>query len=121
MVSVHGEEEASAGVATGVQRVGMLVVGDEILKGKVPDTNTHEAAQLLARAGMELKRVVVVPDELSEIERELRQLRADYDFVISSGGLGPTHDDVTLRAVASALDCPLEVSAEMKVCSYCSK
>lgn len=97
-----------------VQRAGMLVVGDEILKGKVPDTNTHEAAQLLARVGLEFGRVVVVPDDLDEISRELRQLCADFDVVLTSGGLGPTHDDITLRAVATALDCEFEVCDEMR-------
>lgn len=58
-------------------------------------------------------RVVVVPDDLDVIACELKQLNCNFDLVISSGGVGPTHDDVTLRAVAAALEVPFEVSEEM--------
>jgi len=80
----------------------------------VPDTNTHRAAGLLQARGIELRRVVVVPDDLSLIAAELLLLSRRYDLVITSGGLGPTHDDVTLRAVAGALGVPFEESAEMQ-------
>ena len=66
----------------------VLIVGDEILSGKTPDTNTHEAAQQLQRSGVQLRRVVVVSDDLVEIARELRALSDAFDVVISRLGLG---------------------------------
>jgi len=97
-----------------VRRVGMLVVGDEILKGSTADVNTVEAAKMLRRQGIRLCRVVTVADEIGEIVAELRRLRDEFDAVITSGGLGPTHDDITLRAIATALSVPFEESAEMR-------
>ena len=81
----------------------LLVVGDEILGGKQRDSNTHAAAQTLRRAGVRLERVCVVPDDMGSIVGELARLRTRFDVVVTSGGLGPTHDDITLKAVAQAM------------------
>jgi molybdenum cofactor synthesis domain-containing protein len=81
----------------------MLVIGNEILSGKVQDANTQALALTLRGLGIELRRVVTVPDEVALIAAELNALRAQYDYVFTSGGVGPTHDDVTIAAAARAL------------------
>ncbi|MCS6797849.1 MAG: competence/damage-inducible protein A [Myxococcota bacterium] len=79
-----------------------LVIGNEILTGKVVERNVGPLACLLGAIGVRLRRVVVCPDEVEEIAGELRQLSAAHDLVFTSGGVGPTHDDVTYAAVALA-------------------
>ena len=80
-----------------------LVIGNEILSGKIQDANTFALAVELRSLGIELRRVVVVPDELELISAELNSLRGTHDYVFTSGGVGPTHDDVTMVAIAHAL------------------
>jgi len=82
-----------------------VVVGDEILAGHVRDANTHFIASRLSALGHKLRRAIVVPDDPSEIADSLRrELGEKRDIVFVCGGLGPTHDDRTMEAVASALD-----------------
>jgi molybdenum cofactor synthesis domain-containing protein len=80
----------------------MLVIGDEILSGRTRDTNTNYLATQLTQAGIRLAEVRVVPDEAAAIIAALNALRAGYDHVFTSGGIGPTHDDITADAVAAA-------------------
>ena len=79
-----------------------LVIGNEILSGKVADTNTGLLAQLLRKKGIELRRVVTIPDEPDAIAAETVQLSAAHDFLFTSGGVGATHDDVTMEGIAQA-------------------
>jgi molybdenum cofactor synthesis domain-containing protein len=81
---------------------GIIVIGNEILSGKVADTNSSFLARELRRVGVDLRRVVVIPDDLDEIETTVRGFHERYDFVFTSGGVGPTHDDVTIEGVARA-------------------
>ncbi|MEM7137696.1 MAG: competence/damage-inducible protein A [Myxococcota bacterium] len=85
----------------------VLVIGNEILSGKIADTNTNFLARGLFELGIELRRVVVCGDEVSVIRDELVALRAAHDLVFTSGGVGPTHDDVTIEGVAAAFDRPV--------------
>ncbi|MBW2510121.1 MAG: competence/damage-inducible protein A [Deltaproteobacteria bacterium] len=84
-----------------------LIIGNEILSGKIADTNTTFLARGLFELGIELRRVVVCPDEIDTISAELSDLRAEYDLVFTSGGVGPTHDDVTIEGVAASFDRPV--------------
>jgi molybdenum cofactor synthesis domain-containing protein len=84
-----------------------LVIGNEILSGKIVDTNTTFLARGLFELGIELRRVVVCPDEVDTISRELSALRSGHDLVFTSGGVGPTHDDVTIEGVAASFDRPV--------------
>ncbi|MFV1958540.1 MAG: competence/damage-inducible protein A [Planctomycetota bacterium] len=86
----------------------ILIVGDEILSGEIRDENAPFLLALFAEAGIAVERVVVAPDERSAIVAEVRRLRALADAVVVSGGIGPTHDDVTRMAVAEALGLELE-------------
>jgi FAD synthetase len=87
--------------------VGLLIIGDEILKGYTVDTNTRAAAQALRDQNVLLRKVVVVSDDQDEIVMEIGRLRQEVDVLITSGGVGPTHDDVTIKSVAVALGCDL--------------
>ena len=84
-----------------------LIIGNEILTGKIADTNTMFLAKGLFEMGIELRRVLIVPDIISIIASELNALRSSHDIVFTSGGIGPTHDDVTIEAVAQAFQRPI--------------
>jgi FAD synthetase len=81
---------------------GLLVIGNEILSGKVVDTNSPYLASELRTLGVDLCRILTIPDELDVIARETRAMSDAYDFVFTSGGIGPTHDDITMDGVALA-------------------
>ena len=80
----------------------LVVIGNEILSGKVQDSNAYFTARELRGVGVELKRIAVVPDDLSAIAEEVVYCSSHFDFVITSGGVGPTHDDITMEGVAIA-------------------
>jgi len=79
-----------------------LVIGNEILSGKIEDANVAYLARELRELGVSLQRVVVVPDEVDTIARDVRALSETHDVVFTTGGVGPTHDDVTIEALAKA-------------------
>ncbi|MDB4944001.1 MAG: Molybdopterin binding motif protein [Labilithrix sp.] len=79
-----------------------LVIGNELLSGKVEEANVHVLARTLRGLGVELRRVVIILDDIEEIAREVRALAKTHDWVFTSGGVGPTHDDVTVEGVARA-------------------
>lgn len=81
-------------------RAAVLLIGDELLAGHTRDANAHFLAQRLNALGHRLRRILVVPDELHEIQQALDALAPIADIVFVSGGLGPTHDDRTTEAVA---------------------
>src|SRR5579872_1031746 len=80
----------------------ILIIGDEILSGRTQDTNTNYIARQLSALGIDLKEVRVVGDVEAEIVAALNALRARYDFVFTTGGIGPTHDDITADSIAKA-------------------
>ena len=82
----------------------ILVIGDEIMSGRTQDTNTNTIARFLSARGIDLREVRVVGDVEAEIVAGLNALRERYDFVFTTGGIGPTHDDITADAVAKAFD-----------------
>jgi molybdenum cofactor synthesis domain-containing protein len=88
-------------------RIAIVVIGNEILSGKVEDQNAKFAIALFREIGADLERIVVVPDGLTEIAGEVRACSSAYDYVITSGGVGPTHDDITYEGVAGAFGVPL--------------
>jgi molybdenum cofactor synthesis domain-containing protein len=92
---------------------GFLVIGNEILSGKVVDTNSPFLAKQLRELGVDLERILTIPDDIDIIAREVRAMSESYDHVMTSGGIGPTHDDVTMEGVAKAFDLPLELDAAL--------
>lgn len=85
-------------------RAGALVVGSEILSGKTQDTNTLHLIDLLAARGVRVRRWVIVPDDDLSIRNELSRMISDgLELIVVSGGMGPTHDDMTVESVAASL------------------
>ncbi|MGY5871395.1 MAG: molybdopterin-binding protein [Candidatus Thorarchaeota archaeon] len=95
-----------------VRTVGILAIGNEVLDGLVLDTNSNWMELKLVALGLQIKRLVSVRDELEEIGKALEFAMDACDVIITSGGLGPTHDDITLKAIALALDLEVTESAE---------
>ena len=87
---------------------GMLVIGDEILSGRTKDKNIGYVAEFLTSLGVDLREVRVVPDMEREIVDALNALRHRYDYVFTTGGIGPTHDDITADCVAKAFGVPID-------------
>jgi len=85
----------------------LLVIGDEILSGRTKDKNIGYIAEYLTNIGIDLKEVRVVPDEMEEIVEAVNRLRARYTYLFTTGGIGPTHDDITADAISQALGIPL--------------
>jgi Predicted nucleotide-utilizing enzyme related to molybdopterin-biosynthesis enzyme MoeA len=84
-------------------RVSLVCVGDELLAGDTVNTNAAWLGRQLIDRGADVERVAVVPDRVSDIARVVNKHRADYDAVVVTGGLGPTHDDLTMEGVAAAV------------------
>jgi len=89
------------------QTAAMLVIGNEVLSGRTREANGWLAAQKLFEKGCRLGEIAVVPDIQDMIVETLNRLRHSYDAVITSGGIGPTHDDITMQSVAAAFDVEL--------------
>ncbi len=90
----------------------MLVIGDEILSGRTRDSNLHHLAGALTAHGIALKEARVIPDDHATIVAAVRALKSTHDHLFTSGGIGPTHDDITADAVAEACDAPIGPRAD---------
>jgi len=85
----------------------MLVIGNEVLSGRTREANAYFAAQKFFDCGCKLSEITVVPDVKEAIVSTLNRLRQQYDAVVTSGGIGPTHDDITMESVAAAFEVEL--------------
>ncbi|MGB3319352.1 MAG: molybdopterin-binding protein [Sphingopyxis granuli] len=92
----------------------VLVIGDEILSGRTQDKNVAQIATWLDVQGIRLREVRIVPDDEAEIGDALNALRARYDYAFTTGGIGPTHDDITVDAVAKALGVAVVIHPEAR-------
>ncbi|MGM0605371.1 MAG: competence/damage-inducible protein A [Halobacteriota archaeon] len=93
-------------------RVAIVTVGDELLAGDTVNTNASWLCGRLDDRGVSVERVTTVPDRVADIARVVNEYNAEYDAVIVTGGLGPTHDDVTLEGVAAAFGREIETNPE---------
>lgn len=93
---------------------GLIVIGDEILSGRTQDKNIAQVASWLQVQGIRLAEVRVVPDVEARIVEAVNALRAAYDYLFTTGGIGPTHDDITVDAVAAALRVPVVIHPEAR-------
>jgi len=91
----------------GHRTAAVLVIGNEVLSGRTREANAWLAAQRLFARGCRLREIAVVPDERDAIVSAVNRLRAACDAVVTSGGIGPTHDDITMQSVADAFGVPL--------------
>src|SRR5258707_11486196 len=87
----------------------LLVIGDEILSGRTKDKNIGYIAEYLTALGIDLREVRVVGDEEGAIVEALNALRRRYSYVFTTGGIGPTHDDITAHCVAQGLWVPIDI------------
>jgi molybdenum cofactor synthesis domain-containing protein len=87
----------------------LIVIGDEILSGRTQDRNVSQIALWLNVQGIRLREVRVVPDEKDAIAEAVNTLRARHDYLFTTGGIGPTHDDITVDAIAAALGLDVEI------------
>jgi molybdenum cofactor synthesis domain-containing protein len=101
-------------VANANPTAAILLIGNEILSGKVEDENARYLIGELRELGVALRRIEVVPDDLEDVASSVRGLADRFDTVFTSGGVGPTHDDVTLPAVAQAFGMPLARHPELE-------
>ena len=93
---------------------GLLVIGDEILSGRTQDRNIGQIASWLNLQGIRLAEVRVVPDAMERIGEAVNALRGRYDYLFTTGGIGPTHDDITVDAIAAALGVPVVVHPQAR-------
>lgn len=92
----------------------MLVIGDEILSGRTRDANMHHLAQRLTTHGISLREARFVTDDHDHIVRAVKELSAAHDHVFTSGGIGPTHDDITADAIGAAFGANVDVRADAR-------
>ncbi len=93
-------------------KAALIIIGNEILSGRTQDTNTAWIAEILTSMGIVLHQVRVIPDVEQEIVDAIHDLKGVVDYVFTTGGIGPTHDDITSEAMAKAFDTPLILHPE---------
>jgi molybdenum cofactor synthesis domain-containing protein len=94
-----------------VSTAGLIIIGNEVLSAKVSDENGPFLIRELRDLGVRLMRIAVIRDDVERIARDVREMSAEYTWVFTTGGVGSTHDDVTVEAIARAFDVPLEKHA----------
>ena len=92
----------------------LVVIGDEILSGRTQDANVSQVAEWLNRNGIRFAEVRIVPDQQDRIVEAVNALRGRYDYLFTTGGIGPTHDDITVDSIAAALGVPVIVHPEAR-------
>jgi molybdenum cofactor synthesis domain-containing protein len=101
--------ETSGAATSGIVTAALLVIGDEILSGRTKDKNIGHIADHLTAIGIQMKEVRIVADEEPEIVDAVNALRKRYDYLFTTGGIGPTHDDITADAIAKAFGVGIDV------------
>ena len=88
----------------------VLIIGNEILSGRTQDTNLNHIATVLGESGVRVREARVIPDTEDAIVDAVNEVRAKYDYVFTTGGIGPTHDDITADCIAKAFGVPLVIN-----------
>src|SRR6056297_1948380 len=91
----------------------VLIIGNEILSGRTQDVNLNHIAQTIGGWGIQVREARVVPDVAAEIVNAVNETRARYDYVFTTGGIGPTHDDITADCIAEAFGVDLVINPEI--------
>ena len=97
-----------------LKTAGIIIIGNEILSGKVRDDNSFYLASELRTLGVDVRKISVIPDEIELIGRETVEFSRRYDFVFTSGGVGPTHDDVTMEGISAGFGVDLVENSEIR-------
>lgn len=111
MSAEQGSGDAGAGSGD-IVTAGVLIIGNEILSGRTQDVNLNYLAKGLAEVGIVLREARVIPDIEAVIVAAVNEMRANYDYVFTTGGIGPTHDDITSESVAKAFGVPWTLHPE---------
>jgi FAD synthetase len=93
---------------------GIIIIGDEILSGKVHESNSFFLAKELWEHGINVRRITIIPDSIDTIAEEVRYFSTAFDYVFTSGGIGPTHDDVTIEGISSAFNVKSVINNTLK-------
>jgi molybdenum cofactor synthesis domain-containing protein len=93
---------------------GIIVIGNEILSGKTRDENSPYLVRELRDLGVDVRKICVVPDELRLISHEVKDFSKSYDYVFTTGGVGPTHDDLTMNGIAAAFGVRIQRNSELE-------
>jgi molybdenum cofactor synthesis domain-containing protein len=96
-----------------MKTAGIIIIGNEILSGRIQDSNSGYLALELRELGVDVRRVSVIPDDVDAIASEVASFSEKYDYVFTSGGIGPTHDDVTISGIAKGLGLRTVVDREI--------
>jgi|YelNatPaOPRAMG01_1025707.scaffolds.fasta_scaffold01539_25 FAD synthetase len=99
---------------TSFKTAGIIIIGDEILSGKIQDNNAFFMAKELWSHGIQLCKISIIPDSIEEISEEVLSFSKKYDYVFTSGGIGPTHDDVTIEGISKAFNVKTVVNNTLK-------
>ncbi|ODV97706.1 hypothetical protein PACTADRAFT_78158 [Pachysolen tannophilus NRRL Y-2460] len=94
---------------TPIKTAGCIVIGDEVLNSKIRDTNSQFFAKYCFGKGIDLKKISIIGDDELEIKNTVLEFDKKFDFIVTSGGIGPTHDDITYSSIAKAFNLPLEI------------
>ena len=103
------------GAGASIVTAALIVIGDEILSGRTKDKNIGHIADHLTGIGIQLKEVRIVPDDEEEIIAAVNALRARHHYVFTTGGIGPTHDDITADSIAKAFGVGIDVDERSRV------
>jgi molybdenum cofactor synthesis domain-containing protein len=95
-----------------VYTAALIIIGDEILSGRTLDKNTQYIAENLNEQGVRLREVRVIPDDRQKIIDTVNEMRDAHDYVFTTGGIGPTHDDITAESIAAAFGVKLELNPD---------
>src|SRR5438105_13369311 len=95
-----------------IYKAALIIIGNEILSGRTQDSNTPWIAERLTEHGIMLGEVRIIPDSAEAIVDTVNTLRTRFDYVFATGGIGPTHDDITAESIARAFNAPLEQNEE---------
>jgi molybdenum cofactor synthesis domain-containing protein len=105
-MNAHTASAQAPGAQAAAPTAALVVIGNEILTGKVADTNSHFLCKELNFLGLDLCRIVTIPDDFDLIGKVVRECAEAFDWVFTSGGIGPTHDDMTVPAIAAGFGVP---------------
>jgi molybdenum cofactor synthesis domain-containing protein len=109
----HSSPQSSSDSLSPIKTAGIILIGHELLSAKIKDKNAFYLMKRLRSLGVQVQRVLMIPDDSSIIAHEVAQASQDYDFVFTSGGVGPTHDDITLEAIAQAFNVDLYLDPQL--------
>ena len=94
------------------RKTGIIIIGNEILSGRTIDTNSNFICKELSVRGFDIIEIATIPDLSENIITKVKEFSSNFEYVFTTGGIGPTHDDITAKSIASAFNLELEQNIE---------